>query len=212
LPHLTPDNVTTLQRGSPDAQAPRAALGAGSGLGTVIALPTDDIWCVIPSEGGHADLAPGDTGELALLTALWECYGHASWERLLSGPGLEILYRFQRGLPADAPTGLSAPQISRAALEGRDADAVAALRTFCRLYGAQAGNLALTVLPRGGLYLAGGIAPQVLKPPFDEAFLDRFLAKGRLRPALERIPVHCITSSRTGLLGAAHYARIAANR
>lgn len=212
LPLLQPDDIATLQQGEPDAGAPRAALGAGSGLGTVVALPTDCGWRVIASEGGHADMAPGAPEELPLLDALWRHYGHASWERVVSGPGLQFIYQVQCGLSAETSPPLSPPEISRAAFAEGDADAVSALRIFCRLYGAQAGNLALTVLPRGGLFIAGGIAPHVLKPPFAEEFMARFLAKGRMRRVLERIPVYRITSARTGLLGAAHYARAAANR
>ena len=212
LPLLESRETTTLQTGNCDPQAPYAALGAGSGLGTVVALTGKNGWQVIPSEGGHTDLGPGNDDELLLLEALWEHYGHASWERLVSGPGLEFIYRTLDDRSSGTATPLSAPEISRAGMENRDATAVAALRTFCRLYGAQAGNLALTVLPRGGLFLAGGIAPQVLKPPFVAEFMDRFLDKGRMRHLLERIPVQLVTSQRTGLLGAIHCAQTLVNR
>ncbi|GAB4346570.1 MAG: glucokinase [Gammaproteobacteria bacterium] len=205
LPWLEADDTQLLRAGEPDPLAPCAALGAGSGLGTVIALPVGERWQVLASEGGHADFAIGRHEEVPIVEALWREFGHASWERILSGPGLEFLHRLLKGDTTAPP--LSAPEISRAALEERDPAAIAALERFCALYGAQAGNLALTVLPFRGLYLAGGIAPQVLRGRFLDVFLARFLDKGRMRPLLEKTPLHLITSDRSGLLGAASYAR-----
>lgn len=208
LPLLEASDLTVLQNGEPDPTAPRAALGAGSGLGTVIALPTDTHWQVIGSEGGHVDLAASNPNEASLLEALWDQFGHASWERVVSGPGLELIYRWKAG---EGAPRIGAPDISRAAFDRSDATAEFALEQFCAFYGAQAGNLALTTLPRGGLYLAGGISPEVLSGRFLTAFLARFLDKGRMRPLLENIPLYLITSDRSGMLGAAHYARVTAN-
>lgn len=208
LPLLEVSDLQVLQAGEPNTAAPRAAIGAGSGLGMVIALPSDSHWQVIGSEGGHIDLAAACEGEVPLVAALWDEFGHASWERVVSGPGLEFIYRQLKG---DDRVSLTAPEISRAALAQSDPVAVTALEQFCAFFGAQAGNLALTALPRGGLYLAGGIAPQVLHGQFRETLTARFLDKGRMRPLLERIPLYLITSARSGLLGAAHYAHRMAN-
>ncbi len=208
LPLLEESDTKLLQAGEPLQQSPRAAIGAGSGLGMVITLPSGAGWQIIPSEGGHADLAAADDDEAKLLETLWKRFGHVSWERAVSGPGLECIHQWlcDGGESREEPA-LTAPQISQAALDGTDANAAQALDRFCRLYGAQTGNLALTVLPRGGLFLAGGIAPKVLHGQFLSAFMERFLAKGRLREVVEKIPLSIITTNRVGLMGAAHYAK-----
>lgn len=209
---LADDAYETLQAGRPDRNGPRAVLGAGTGLGTVLAIPHDKQWHVLPSEGGHVDFGPGEAMDLPLLEALWEQYGHASWERAVSGPGLSFVYRWLCDREGEQPTLSDPGAISRAALEGSDLIAVDALTRMCRLYGAQAGNLALTTLPRGGLYLAGGIATQVLKGAFRHAFLRGFLDKGRMTQLMEAIPVYLITTPRVGLLGAAYYASVGNGR
>lgn len=203
---LTDDAYETIQAGQPDRGGPRAVLGAGTGLGTVLAIPHGKHWHVLPSEGGHADFGPGAAADLPLLEALWKQYGHASWERAVSGPGLLFVYRWLCQQQGEEPSLQEPGAISRAALEGSDLVAVDALTRLCRLYGAQAGNLALTTLPRGGLYLAGGISVQVLKGQFRHAFVRGFLDKGRMTQLMETIPIYLITTPRVGLLGAAHCA------
>ncbi len=200
---LPEEDYETLQTGTPDRNGPRAVLGAGAGLGTVLAIPHGKTWQVLPSEGGHADFGPGEAMDLPLLEALWEQYGHASWERAVSGPGLLFVYRWLCSCQDREASLNDASAVSRAALDGSDLIAGDALTRLCRLYGAQAGNLALTTLPRGGLYLAGDIAARVLKDSFRHAFLRGFRDKGRMTPIMEAIPIYLITTPRVGLLGAA---------
>ncbi len=198
LDALAASDLEILQAGEPSRDGLRVALGAGTGLGVALSLPREHGARVFASEGGHTDFGPGDAPEAELWASLREEFGHVSWERLVSGAGLEYIYRRLAGSAAP-----SAAQVSRAALEGKDPHAVEALARYCRLYGAQAGNVALTVLPRGGVYVAGGIAPKVLTGAFRARFLEGFLDKGRMRGLLQTIPLHLVVNERVGLLGAA---------
>ncbi|NIR60922.1 MAG: glucokinase, partial [Gammaproteobacteria bacterium] len=183
LEALAPTDLLTLQPGRPVPGAPRVLIGAGTGLGEAVLVWTGEHYRPLPSEGGHADLAPGDTEEQALLAHLRERFGHVSWERAVSGPGLVNVFEFLRAHRRREPSpalaealaaGDAAAAISESALAQRDGLAMAALAMLVRLYGAQAGNLALTVLARGGVYIGGGIAPKILEwlrhGPFLEAF------------------------------------------
>ncbi len=204
---LRPADLVTLQAGEPQAGAPRAALGAGTGLGQALLMPCAGRYDVIATEGGHADFAPQTDLQMALLRHLTAHHGHVSYERLLSGAGLVHLYEFlhheRTGTAAPAPAGDPAAAVSQAALAGTDPIAVEALQEFVRIYGAQAGNLALACLPFGGLFIAGGIAPKILPLLQDGGFVQAFNAKGRMEPLLQRIPVHIVAHAAPGLLGAA---------
>lgn len=213
LPLLEPGDFELLQDGR-RRDGPSALLGAGTGLGEAFLLPARDGGPprVIASEGGHVDFAPRNRLESALLEHLWSEFGHVSYERILSGPGLESLYRFlvlREG--ADLPRevrdrmggGEAAPVISRRAREGDDPVADRALELFVSIYGAQAGNLALVIRADGGVWLAGGIAPRLLSRLRDGPFLESFRAKGRFRDYLETLPVRVVTETRAGILGAA---------
>lgn len=211
---LGPEDLVALQTGEPQAQAPRAVLGAGTGLGQALLVWCGDRYEVLPTEGSHVDFAPQDTVQSDLLRCLQREHGHASYERLVSGPGLAFIYRFLRerdvapgaDLTDVAPGGDPSAAIATAALAGSDPIAVAALDIFTRIYGAQAGNLALGCLPFGGLYVAGGIAPKILDKLRDGAFLAAFNAKGRMEAVTRRIPVHIVVHPDPGLLGAALFA------
>lgn len=209
---LTPDDLATLQEGVPDPQGPIALIGAGTGLGQGFVLkagPRLEVW---PSEGGHANFAPRDETDWALHRFLAARHGHVSCERVLSGPGLVDIYRF---VAADSghenPTVAAelkasnepAAVISARGLAGSDALCVRALDIFGAAYGAQAGNLALTLLATGGVYVAGGIAPRILARLKTGPFLEAFRDKGRLSELAGRIPVHVVVSPRAGLIGAA---------
>jgi len=199
-----------------DPQGPVAILGAGTGLGQAFLLwnATEKKYQVIPSEGGHADLAPRSPLESALMQFLSAKYGRVSLERVLSGKGLVDTYAFLASEPAikalgkpETATAMAcedpAAVISRFALEGKDPMCELALSLFCGNLGALAGNLALQVLATGGVYVAGGIAPKVM--PFLEKglFRDAFEHKGRLQPMLARMPSYVVTHPQLGLLGAA---------
>ncbi|MGE0355034.1 MAG: glucokinase [Gemmatimonadales bacterium] len=211
IPHLKPADVTVLQSGRADEHGVIAYLGAGTGLGQGFLVWNGDRYQVHSSEGGHASFASMDGIEDRLAGALRERFGHVSWERLLSGAGLVAIYRFlsgEDGTPGPARAEIDAaddpaPVISSHALAGTDPHCVRALEVFVSIYGAQAGNLALTFLATGGVYVAGGIAPKILARLVDGPFLDAFRSKGRMKALLARIPVKVITNTDVGLLGAA---------
>lgn len=183
-----------------------ALLGAGTGLGVSGLLPDGaGGWVPLAGEGGHVTLPAASARERLLMDALVQRHGHASAERVASGTGL--LETFQILCEADgvnAETFTSAAHVSEAALAGRHAQAAEALQIFCGVLGAVAGNLALTLGARGGVYIGGGVVPR-LGAWFDGSpFRARFEAKGRFEAYLREIPVWVITSPQSpALLGAA---------
>lgn len=208
--------LVSLQDGRPVADAPRAILGAGTGLGQAIVL-TDDCGQLrtVATEGGHADFAPVDELQDALLRYVRKESSHVSYEHLLSGHGLvrilNFLVEYRQHAPSAALTQAmtqedAAAAISRHALAGDDTLASEALDVFVAVYGAQAGNLALATLARGGVYLAGGIAPKILPRLQQGLFMQRFRAKGKMAAVMDRFPIHVITNTHVGLMGAAYYA------
>lgn len=212
LPCLEETEIATLQDGRPSARAPIALLGPGTGLGAAYLTWCDGRYRVRSSEGGHAAFAPSDRLECDLLLWLARRHGRASWERVLSGPGLVNLYRFLRergeasereGVRHAMERGDPAKAISDHALAGTDPLSAVALDRFVAALGRLAGDLALLFQADGGLYLAGGIAPEILPRLADGPFLEAFRAKGRLRGLAERVPVRVILNTDVGLLGAA---------
>jgi glucokinase len=183
--------------GTPVPDAPRVALGPGTGLGIAIAAPGRDGWTVIGGDGGHADLAPLDEEQLGVWQRLCERHGRVSAETVLSGPGLERLYAALGGEPAPA-----APEIAAAAWRG-EPRALQAVRLFSRWLGAVAGNLALTAGARGGVYLAGGIVP-AWGPRFDAGlFRSAFEDKPPFTEWLRAVPRYVVTEPQPGLWGLA---------
>jgi glucokinase len=208
---LTAQELVVLQQGAVDADAPVAIVGAGTGLGEAIVLPAAGGWRVIASEGGHVDLAPRTPLEVKLLEFLWRSHHRVSVERAVSGRGLKALYDFvldaklapeSVSVRAQFATDDPGKVIGEHGVRGSDAACERALDMFVSLYGAEAGNLALKVLPLGGLYVAGGIAPKILPKLQDGSFMRAFLDKGRLSSALERVRVSVVMNPRVGLLGA----------
>lgn len=201
MPLLADSDLLSLHGGARDRSAPMAVLGAGTGLGQAMVIPGAGGWIVIPGEGGHADFAPQDEEQSRLLAFLWKKYGgHVSWERLLSGMGVTNIYEFLTGQAAE-PAAISA-----AAARGDDA-AVRTMRMFADIYGAEAGNMGLRILARGGVFLAGGIAAKNLPFFTDGRFVEAFLRKGRFRGIMETIPVDLVADETVGLVGAVEFAR-----
>lgn len=206
---LEPRDLVTLQAGERRQGAPCAVIGAGTGLGQALLVWQTDHYEAVATEGGHVDFAPTDERQIDLLQYLSERRGRVSYERVLSGPGLATLYSFflARGEPAGPEPLLSAADppaaIAAAALQGSDRAAVAALRLFVDAYGRHAGNVALSYLAAGGVFLAGGIAPKILPALRAGAFMRAFKDKGRMTALLERYPVHVVTNEKAGLRGAA---------
>lgn len=214
IAELDASRLATLNEGR-DRGGTIAVIAAGTGLGEAALVADGERRIAMPSEGGHADFGPGDETEVALLGFLSKRHGHVSWERVVSGPGLcaihEFLVQSGRGeasaaLAARMAAGDPAAAIAEAALAGDDPAAGAALDMFVRLYGAEAGNLALKVLATGGVYLAGGIAPKILPRLRSGPFLEGFLGKGRHAGLLAAMPVQVILDPGAALLGAARRA------
>ncbi|HEY5293258.1 MAG TPA: glucokinase [Burkholderiales bacterium] len=198
-----------LQRGEPLPRAARVVIGAGSGLGVAYALPQGKHYQVIAGEGGHAGFAPADDEQTRLWRALHAQLGRVSVEHVVSGPGLVRIYEFLRATLPEAPAlkegvrAEGAAAISRYALEHGDALACRALDLFISCYGAAAGDHALAVTARGGVYIAGGIAPKILSRLAAGGFMAAFNAKGAHAQMNLRMPVQVVTTERLGLLGAA---------
>jgi len=205
--------LVTLQHGEPDPAAPAAVIGAGTGLGEAILVPDParGLPRVLATEGGHVDFAPRDEAEMSLLRFAQARHGRVSLERIVSGVGLSLIYDHvvASGEAPASPTVEAVPgdgdrsaAIGEVGMKGDEPAARIALDRFVSLYGAAAGNLALTCLPFGGLYVAGGIAPKILDRLRDGPFLASLLDKGRMRRLLERLHVQVVTDPSVGLLGA----------
>jgi glucokinase len=200
LPHLAEDDIFRLGGGHKTAAGPMAVLGPGTGLGIACLVPGSP-HVVVASEGGHATVAAVSRREDAIIGHLRERFGHVSAERVISGPGLENLY----GAIA-AVDGLNAPprnaaDITHAALKGACPIAQEALDQFCALLGSFAGNVALTFGARGGVFVAGGIAPRIAGYLARSEFRSRFESKGRFQPYLASIPSQVITHAAATFVG-----------
>ena len=228
LSALGKEDLLTLHAGAPNdaginTGGNAAIIAAGTGLGEAGLFWDGQRYHPFATEGGHASFSPCNDMEIALLRHLQQRHEHVSWERIVSGPGLVSLHGFlcqHRCVPlpdwlshemqkGEMQQGDAAAVIAEAALSERDDLCVEALDWFVRLYGAEAGNLALKVMSRGGLYLGGGIAPKILPRLQNGTFLDTFFSKGRMRPLLEAMPVSVILNDRAALYGPAlHVSKI----
>jgi glucokinase len=204
VPLLAEGDLLSLQQGERVKGAPIGILGAGTGLGEAAVIFRGDVWNVVPTEGGHADFAPQDEEQARLFLQLRERYGHVSWERVLSGMGLVNIDNFVRGIDRAYDEQLPAQIVELA--DGGDEQALRTMAIFVDAYGAEAGNVALHVLARGGVFLAGGIAAKNIPRFTDGKFIEAFRRKGRFRSLLETIPVDLITNPKVGLIGAVEMA------
>ena len=214
--HLPESDSEVINPGASLLHGNIAVIAAGTGLGEGALLAgKGERYHLIPSEGGHASFAPVGEEQIELLRYLEREYGHVSWERILSGPGQVNIYRFLRTrssepepewLASAIATGDAAHVISEAGLTGRDPVCAHAVEMFCAMYGAEAGNLALKVLALGGVFLCGGIAPQILPMLRRGGFMRGFTGKGRLATMLKQIEVRVVMNPNVALLGAAHTA------
>jgi glucokinase len=217
IPLLRGRDFVTLNAGVRGARGHRALVSAGTGLGQAGMLWDGTAHRPFCSEGGHVDFAPRNLLEGELLAHLVQRHGRVSYERIVSGPGLVNVYHFLRDTGrGDEPSWLTeqlgagdpAAVVSRQALAGKSPLCIQALDLFASVYGAQAGNLALTIMATGGVYLGGGIAPKIVQKLKEPAFMNAFTAKGRLGPLLKEIPVRVIMNPKTALLGAARHAAL----
>ncbi|EAZ92337.1 glucokinase [Crocosphaera chwakensis] len=218
---LNKDDVCTLQNIEPKLNTPMAVLGAGTGLGECFLTPSSSgHYHVFSSEGSHADFAPRTQLEFELSTYIKDKYNlsRVSIERVVSGMGIGAIYQFLRykypekeseklkeiyeTWKREKKIDLSA-EVSKAAIEDKDALCKQTMEIFISAYGAEAGNLALKILPYGGVYIAGGIAAKILTLLKKGTFMESFKAKGRMSSLLSQMPVHIILNPKVGLIGAA---------
>lgn len=210
---LDDSKLLALQVAEPDSDGTIVVIGAGTGLGVAILERDGEGYRVLPSEAGNADFAPIDELQDQLMIHLRRTYGRVSWERVISGPGLMRIFSFLQ----DSGYGIPTKQLQEATrrsiidyadviadfgLHKRDQLATRALDLFINAYGSFAGNIALTALARGGVYIAGGIAPKIVNRLKDGGFMRAFSAKGAFAPLLSGIPVRVVMDAQVGLRGA----------
>lgn len=202
----------TINEGEPEPVANRGLVAAGTGLGHAMLVHDRGHWIAVASEAGHADFSPNSEIEVDLLRYLWDIYGRISKERVLSGPGLYHIYQFLRDtgraaepdwLAREMESGDPGAIISKHGLDDDEPLCARALDLFVQIYGAQAGDYALTTMSRGGIYLGGGIAPKILPRLKRAEFMNGFTNKGRLSELIKQIPVKVILETRIPLWGAA---------
>jgi glucokinase len=203
LPYLGPNDLAAVGGGIVVDGAPKAVLGPGSGLGVSGLLRCGAGWIALTGEGGHATLSAASDRESAAIDRMRRHFDHVSAERALSGPGLVNLYDTLASLDGMPSLGYTPAQITDHAIRGSDRLCVETVEMFCAMLGTTAGNLALTLGARGGVYIAGGIVPR-LGPFFAQSpFRPRFEEKGRFRDYLAAIPTYVITNLLPAFLGCA---------
>jgi glucokinase len=214
---LDPEDVVSLNQVKGNPVGNQAVISAGTGLGEAGMYWDGTQHQVFACEGGHTDFAPRNQLEMDLLQYLHNHFGHVSYERVVSGPGLVNLFHFLRDTGRGTePAWLSeqmlksdpAAAISKAGLERKCPLCEQTVDLFVSLYAAEAGNLALKLMATGGVYLGGGIAPRLLAKLAGPLFMQSFASKGRMQTLMEAMPVRVITNDKTALLGAARFASL----
>lgn len=201
LPRLGPDSLLQLGGRQQVPGAPLAAIGPGTGLGMAVSIPHPGGQIVLASEGGHATLAGGSLREDAVIEHLRQRFGHVSAERILSGAGLENLYDALACIDGATPPKRRASDITRAGIEGTCPISRSAVDMFCAMLGSVAGNLALALTARGGIFIGGGILRHLPDYLAASQFRQRFEEKGRLRKFLEPIPAYLILDDDVAFVG-----------
>jgi glucokinase len=203
LPGFKPEDLLQIGGGKPQPHAVAGVLGPGTGLGVSGVIPTLDGFVTLGSEGGHVNFAPADEREFAILQYAWHEWQHVSNERLISGPGMEIIYRAlaqRNGVQAPART---AAEIANSALEQNDPLCLEVLECFAGMLGGAAANLAVTLGAFGGIFIGGGIVPRIAPWFASSPFRARFEAKGRFSDYLAQIPTYVIMTPNPALYGVA---------
>ena len=205
---LAREDAVVLQQGIAHPEGNAVVIAAGTGLGQAYLHRVDGRFRPVASEGGHADFAPRSDREIELLTMLRAERGRAEVEDILCGPGLVNVHRLTHASRScravqSPPVDAWPAAISATALSGECAACVEALDIFVRVYGAEAGNLALRGVATAGVYVGGGIAPKILPALQDGRFLDAFRAKGTMATLVGAMPVSVIINPAAGLIGAA---------
>jgi glucokinase len=201
LPRLLPSQRRAVGGGTPRERSVMGVLGAGSGLGMSGLIPAANGWVALGTEGGHSSFAPRDEREVAILRYGLRSMAHVSFERLLSGPGLELIQRALRERAGEPPQELPAPEITRRAMAGTDPVCVETVDTFCAVLGTAASNLAVTLGAFGGIYIGGGIVPRLGEHFARSPFRARFEDKGRFSEYLQGIPTFVVTAEQATFVG-----------
>lgn len=202
---LAPDDLVTLQEGVPDPRGHQLVIGAGTGLGVAFRIRTGAGYRIVPGEGGHVGFASADARQDDFLHWLRARLGRVNLEHVVSGPGLASAYAFEcerAGTRVALPAEIDPADVTERALLGGDAQASAALDLMVSAYGAAAGDFALTCLARGGVFVAGGVAPKILPRLQAGGFVEAFNAKGPMAHLARNFPVRVVTNEQLGLLGA----------
>ncbi len=203
LPHLADDQRRQVGPGQAKARSVIGLLGAGTGLGVSGLIPTDDGWISLGSQGGHVSFSPADKRETLILEFAWAQFPHVSAERLISGSGIELIYRAINHLAGKKPESLAATEITNRGLNGQCRECAETLALFCGILGSAAGNLAVTLGAFGGIYIGGSIVPR-LGTYFDaSSFRRRFEDKGRFSDYVAHIPTFVITADNATFVGVA---------
>lgn len=199
----TADTTAVIESEAPPAEGPVLVMGPGTGLGSAVLLPGHPHATVLATEAGQIALAPGNEREIEILRYLARDRAYVSFEHALSGPGLLNLYRALCALRGQTLVQTAPSQVTQAALERSDAAAVEALDVFCGLLGSFVGDLCLLYGARGGVFLAGGILPQIRDVLLTSSFRQRFFNKGVMRAFLQQVPVRLMEHGQHGVIGAA---------
>lgn len=203
ITELDEDDCLQIGGETPQSHKPVGILGAGTGLGMAGLVSHGNSYSVLDTEGGHADFAPVGQRQMDVLGCLRETYKRVSLERVLSGKGIVNIYKAICTIENVEESLETPPEVVAAALDGSNPQALTALNTFCESMGAAAGNLALTLGAKGGIYIAGGVVPRFSEFFASSGFRDKFEEKGRFASYLQPIPVYLVMRSNLGLLGAA---------
>ena len=213
---LSREELYIVNPGDPSVEGNQAMVSAGTGLGEAGIYFDGKRHLPFACEGGHVDFAPRNEEEDALLRFLRKKFGHVSYERILSGPGLYNLYEFvidskkveeKESTLSEIRNGDSPRLISEKGLSGASKACRKTLELFVSIYGSEAGNVALKMLALGGVFIGGGIAPKILSILKEGEFLRSFIGKGRFSSLLEAIPIKVVLNDNTALLGATYYAK-----
>jgi glucokinase len=213
---LKSDELYCIQAGSNKQKANRALIAAGTGLGEAGLFWDGKNHIPFASEGGHTDFAPRNELEIALFGYMQAKFGHISYERIISGPGIHSLYEFlvevheekqSQDVIDEMKERDPVAVICEFAIRKKDPLCEKVVAWFLSLYGAESGNMALKYFSLGGFYIGGGIAPRLLKLFKDSEFLSSFSKKGRFKELLESIPIYIVLNDNAALLGAASYGR-----
>lgn len=197
------DTVAVIETSAPQVAGPVLVMGPGTGLGSAVLLPGNPHATVLATEAGQVSLAPGNELEIEILRWLARDRAYVSYEHALSGPGLLNLYNAICEVRGATPVLHMPADVTLSAVERTDAAAIEALNVFCGLLGSFVGDLVLLYGARGGVYLAGGILPQIRDLLLSSTFAERYFNKGVMRPFLQQVPVRLMEHGQLGVIGAA---------